>query len=107
MQFFKELYKIEREAKNNQLVSDQRYELRQKKSKPLMDKFKTWLDEMYPTVLPKSTLGKAMFYCLDRWPGLIRFLDDGHLEIDNNLTEQEIKPFVIARNYAEMCIMHS
>jgi transposase len=103
MRFFKELYKIEREAKNNKLTSEQRYELRQEKSKPLMEKFKTWLDEMYPTVLPQSALGKAMFYCIDRWPGLIRFLDDGRLEIDNNLTEQEIKPLVIARKNFLFC----
>src|ERR1700722_9337396 len=58
-----------------------------KKSKPLMDKFKCWLDELYPTVLPKSPLGNAMNYCLKLWPGLTRFLDDGRLEVDNNLTE--------------------
>jgi transposase len=97
MRFFKELYKIELEAKNNQLLPEQRYELRQRKSKPLMDKFKLWLDELYPTVLPQSPLGKAMHYCIKLWPGLTRFLEDGRLEIDNNLTEQEIKPMVIAR----------
>lgn len=103
MRFFKELYKVEREAKDNHLTPDQRYELRQKKSKPLMEKFKLWLDEMYPTVLPQSALGKAMNYCLNLWPGLARFLEDGRLEIDNNLTEQEIKPFVIARKNFLFC----
>ena len=97
LRFYKELYKVEREAKNRNMTSHQRYELRQQKSKPLMDKFKKWLDEMNPTVLPKSSLGKALFYCLDRWTELARFLEDGRLEIDNNHTEQEIKPFVIAR----------
>ena len=103
MRFFKELYAIEREAKNNNLTPEQRYELRQKKSKPLMEKFKTWLGEMLPTVLPKSPLGLAMQYCINRWSGLIRFLDDGRLEIDNNLTEQEIKPLVIARKNFLFC----
>jgi len=103
MRFFKELYAIEREAKNNKLTPEQRYELRQKKSKPLMDKFKTWLDEMFPTVLPKSPLGTAMQYCMNRWSGLTRFLNDGRLEIDNNLTEQEIKPLVIARKNFLFC----
>jgi transposase len=97
MRFYKELYKIEREAKNNKFTSEQRYKLRQEKSKPLMDKFKIWVDELYPTVLPKSPLGLAMFYCINRWSGLTLFLEDGRLEIDNNLTEQEIKPLVIAR----------
>jgi transposase len=103
MRFFKELYKIEREAKNNNLTPEQRHELRQQKSKPLMEKFKIWLDELYPTVLPKSPLGLAMSYCINRWPGLTRFLDDGRLEIDNNLTEQEIKPIVIARKNFLFC----
>lgn len=97
LRYFKELYKIEREAKLNQLTKDQRYALRQEKSKPLTEKFKIWLDEMYPTTLPQSPLGKALHYCIKLWPGLTRFLDDGRLEIDNNLTEQQIKPFVIAR----------
>lgn len=95
--FYKTLYKIEREAKNNKLTPTQRYELRLQKSKPILDKFKLWLDEIYPTVLPQSPLGKAVNYCIKLWPGLTRFLEDGRLEIDNNLTEQEIKPLVIAR----------
>ena len=103
MRFFKELYKIEREAKNNELTPELRYELRQKKSKPLMDKFKIWLDDIYPTVLPKSSLGNAVNYCIKFGAGLTRFLDDGRLEIDNNLTEQEIKPLVIARKNFLFC----
>jgi transposase len=103
MRFFKELYKIERYAKNNQFTSEQRVQLRQEKSKPLMDKFKVWLDSVYPTVLPQSSLGKAISYCLNRWPGLTRFLDDGRLEVDNNLTEQSIKPLVIARKNFLFC----
>ncbi len=97
LRYFKSLYKIERQAKNDNLTSDQRYSLRRKESKPLMDKFKLWLDEVYPTLLPKSPLGNAVNYCIKLWEGLTRFLDDGRLEIDNNLTEQEIKPLVIAR----------
>lgn len=97
LRFYKDLYKIEREAKNNGYTPAQRHALRQEKSKPLMDQFKAWLHEMYPTVLPQSPLGKAMHYCIKLWSELTRFLLDGRLEIDNNLTEQEIKPLVIAR----------
>jgi len=97
MRQYKELYKIERKAKEEQMSAEERYHLRQEKSKPLLDEFKKWLDEIFPTVLPQSVLGKAIQYCQNRWNGLIRFLDDGRLEIDNNLTEQKIKPIVIAR----------
>ncbi len=101
--FYKNLYKIERDAKNQNLMPAQRYQLRQEKSKPMMEKFKHWLEEVYPTTLPQSPLGKAINYCLKLWPGLTRFLDDGRLDIDNNLTEQEIKPFVIARKNFLFC----
>jgi transposase len=97
MRRYKDLYKVERKAKDGGLSPTDRYELRQKESKPLMESFKKWLDEILPTVLPQSPLGKAIQYHLNRWPGLTRFLDDGRLEIDNNLTEQKIKPIVIAR----------
>jgi transposase len=97
LRYFRLLYQIEREAKQNQLTHKERYQLRQEKSRPLVEKFKGWLDEVYPTLLPQSPLGKAVNYCIKLWPGLTRFLDDGRLEVDNNLTEQEIKPFVIAR----------
>jgi transposase len=103
MRFFKELYKIEREAKDNQLTPEQRHILRQEKSKPLMETFNAWVDQIYPTVLPQSPLGKALFYCINHRSGLMRFLEDGRLEIDNNLTEQEIKPFVIARKNFLFC----
>jgi transposase len=97
MRFYKRLYKIERQAKEQKLTFDERHAFRQKESKPVMTDFNNWLDEYAPTTLPKSPLGKAFNYCLKFWHDLCEFLNDGRLEIDNNLTEQEIKPFVIAR----------
>jgi transposase len=97
LRFYKRLYKIERKAKDQKLSPDQRHTLRQKESKPLMAEFKSWLEKYAVTTLPKSPLGKAFNYCLKFWDGLSEYLEDGRLEMDNNLTEQEIKPFVIAR----------
>ena len=48
-------------------------------------------------MLPKSVLGKAITYCRNQWPKLVRFLDDGRFEPDNNRAERSIKPFVIGR----------
>ena len=48
-------------------------------------------------VPPKSGIGGAINYTLKFWNGLTRYLEDGRLEIDNNLTERSIKPFVIGR----------
>ena len=103
LKHYRELYAIERHANDHKFTPDQRHQLRQEKSKPLMEAFKAWLDENYPLVLPKSPLGKAIAYCLKHWQGLCEFLNDGRLRIDNNLTEQEIKPFVIARKNFLFC----
>ena len=61
------------------------------------------MEASWPTVLPQSPLGKAIPYCSKRWSGLIRYVEDGRLEIDNNLTEQQIKPLVIARKNFLFC----
>lgn len=46
---------------------------------------------------PKSALGKALHYLLEQWPYLIRYLEDGRLELSNNRAERSIKPFVMGR----------
>lgn len=48
-------------------------------------------------MLPKSTFGQAIAYCLNQWEKLQAFLLDGRLELDNNRSERSIKPFVIGR----------
>ena len=48
-------------------------------------------------VPPQSPIAKAINYTLRHWEGLTRYLTDGRYLIDNNHTEREIKPFVIAR----------
>lgn len=97
LRFYKALYKIERQAKEQCLSPEARYALRQKESKPLLETFKKWIDTHKLLVLPQSPLGQAIQYCLNRWEGLIRYCEDGRLEIDNNHNEREIKPFVMAR----------
>jgi len=97
MRYFRKLYKIEANAKRLGLTADQRYELRQKESKPIVMEFHQFLLHSKLCVLPQSTLGKAIAYSLTHWEGLTRFLDHGELEIDNNATEREIKVLVMAR----------
>jgi len=91
------LYKIEREAKEKNLNASEIYQLRQEKSKPLLDEMKRWLDKNIQRTLPQSPIGQALSYCLKYWENLIRYIDDGRLEIDNNLSERAIRPFTIGR----------
>ena len=101
--YYSKLYKIERDAKDRKLSHEQRYALRQDKSKPIMEELYSWLDKIQPTVLPESTLGKAVGYAINHRVELKRFLDDGRLEIDNNHTERMIKPLVISRKNFMFC----
>ena len=52
---------------------------------------------MLPQVPPTSATGKALNYLHNEWDKLIRYLDDGRLEIDNNGAENAIRPFVLGR----------
>lgn len=94
------LYAIERMAKEQNLQADQIRDLRQKKSKPVLDELETWLKEEAANVLPQSAIGKAIAYTIKLWPRLTRYIEDGRLNIDNNLTENSIRPVALGRkNY--------
>jgi transposase len=70
---------------------------RQAEASPILEEIKIWLDRHYPDVVPKSLLGKAIGYALAQWPTLVVYVEDGRLAIDNNVSEREIKSFVIPR----------
>jgi transposase len=91
------LYQIEKEANRRQLDAFQIYHLRQEKSKPVLDKFKTWLETNRPLTPPKGLLGQAISYALANWKKLIIYIEDGRLRPDNNLVENAIRPFVLGR----------
>ncbi len=95
------LYRIEREAKS--LGDKERRTMRQKRSVPLLDAFRTWLDQHIPVVPPRSALGKAINYANKQWPKLTVYAEDGRLRMDNNLTENAIRPFVIGRKNFLFC----
>lgn len=93
----KKLYLVEREAKNKKLLPDERKELRQEKSKLHTEKFKEWLDDKADKVAPKTLLGTAVNYTIKIWGKLLRYLEAGEVPIDNNFTENVIRPFVVGR----------
>ncbi|MBF0182746.1 MAG: IS66 family transposase [Magnetococcales bacterium] len=91
------LYAIEKDLREKQASPETRHARRQEHAKPILDELKTWANKTVPTVPPKTALGVALGYLLGHWPRLIRYLNDGRLEIDNNAVENAIRPFVIGR----------
>jgi transposase len=95
-----QLYMIEHEARENGLSPEQRKELRAEQSVPVLQELEKWMKEQLPDVLPKSSIGQAIAYTLGLWPRLTRYIDNGQVEIDNNLIENSIRPVALGRkNY--------
>jgi transposase len=100
--FIQSLYKVEAEARESHLDAAARKELRLQRSLPVINALGKWLaDELKAGgILPRSAMGKAIMYTLDRWDKLSAYLYDGSLEIDNNLVENAIRPLALGRkNY--------
>jgi transposase len=89
------LFMIEREIR--QMTAEEHLQIRNLKSRPIVEEFRRWLDEVAGSVLTKSLFGTAVHYGCQQWPKLVRFLEDGRIELDNNRAERSIKPFVIGR----------
>ena len=100
--FIQSLYKVEADAREAKMSAAQRKELRLERSLPVLNAFGKWLADELKTgnILPKSAIGKAITYTVDRWDKLSAYLYDGSLEIDNNLVENAIRPLALGRkNY--------
>jgi hypothetical protein len=92
------LYEVEREVRGRQLNAGERLALRQAKSRPILDDIKAYLETEKPKVLPKSPMGDAIEYALKNWEALLRYCQDGDLEIDNNGAERSLRSIVVGRN---------
>jgi hypothetical protein len=91
------LYAVEKLARDAKMTPEQRHKLRQEKSKPIWDELRAWLDKNLGAVPPQSLTGKAITYLAADWPRLIRYLEDGRVEISNVRVENAIRPFVVGR----------
>jgi transposase len=89
------LYRVEKQARRR--VPEDRYARRQQQARPVLDELRSWLDDSLPLVPPTSATGKALHYLHREWGKLIRYLDDGRIEIDNNGAADAIRPFVVGR----------
>ena len=89
------LYVIEAEVRGQ--PPDQRRRARQDRTKPLVAALRGVLDDALRRLSPKSVMAVAIAYGTKRWAALTRFIDDGRLEIDNNIAERSLRSIAIGR----------
>jgi transposase len=92
------LYRIEDDIRGR--CAEDRRDIRQVRSRPLVDALQPWLREKLSLISQKTKLAEAIRYALSRWAGLSLFLDDGRIEIDNNVVERAIRPLALNRKNA-------
>ncbi|MEM1152274.1 MAG: IS66 family transposase [Pseudomonadota bacterium] len=90
-----ELYAVEKDARGKS--PEARVALRQARAKPIFDDLEAWLHAQLPKISGKSPLAQAIRYALGRMPKARPYLENGHLEIDNNTAERAVKPVAIGR----------
>ena len=95
LKFCQSLFRIERDLQ--EATAETRFLGRLERRSALLEKMRTWLLRAKEELLPKSATDGAVGYCLTQWSKLVRFLEDGRLELNNNRSERSIKPFVIGR----------
>ena len=97
--FIRKLYENEAQIKELQLEGEAIVDYRQANSKPVLDKFKLWMEAQIANtaLLPKDRLRKACNYALRRWDTLTVYLLFSNLKISNIQAEQTIRPTVVGR----------
>jgi transposase len=92
------LYGIEEQIRGK--PPDERRAVRQSQSKPLLDSLRQWFESSLPKLSRKSDTTAAIRYALSRWDALLRYIEDGHVEIDNNAAERSLRGVALGRkNY--------
>jgi hypothetical protein len=89
------LYKIEETIRGQS--AGQRQSVRNIRTRPLVDEFNSWLDATLARISGRSKLADVIRYAIRHWEGLVRFLDDGRIEIDSNTVERSIRPIALNR----------
>ncbi|MFZ1936121.1 MAG: IS66 family transposase [Thermoguttaceae bacterium] len=97
LSFYRQLYDVEERGKT--LDAAVRGALRQRDAAPVWDRMRCWLDgDALQRVLPQSAIGKALGYLRNQWSALRVYLGDGRIPIDNDQSEQIIRPLTVGRN---------
>jgi transposase len=90
-----ELYAIEESIRGR--PPDERRAVRRERSRPLLDTMFAWFQQTLAPLSQKSATAKAIHYALNRWEALVRYCDNGRIEIDNNAAERALRCVALGR----------
>jgi len=94
------LYRIEKWLRKTKAPPDCRELVRLARSRPIADELHQTILGQRSAHLPQSKLGEALNYALGQWEKFRLYLENGEVEIDNNLVENAIRPTKLgAKNY--------
>jgi hypothetical protein len=92
------LYGIEKEIRGRS--AEERRQIRNARARPLLESLRQWFEATLPKLSRKSDTTMAIRYALSRWDALLRYSNDGHIEIDNNAAERALRAVALGRkNY--------
>jgi transposase len=92
------LYGIEKEIRGR--PAEERQQVRNARARPLLESLRQWFEAMLPKLSRKSDTTAAIRYALSLWDALLRYSNDGHIEIDNNAAERALRAVALGRkNY--------
>lgn len=97
VQLYGRLYKVERLAKMRGLNPDGVLALRRQYSAGIVKKLYTWLARHATDDPPDTSFSKAIAYAINHKTALTKFVEDGRLDIDNNLCERQIRALALGR----------
>jgi transposase len=95
LKYFGALYDVERDVA--ELKPDRRCGVRQERARPIAEALHAWMTSRRKLVSEGSAIARALDYSLKRWDALTRYLVDGHVPIDNNWLENQIRPWALGR----------
>lgn len=93
LNLWEDLFKLEHLAR----TFDELLQIRNDRSRPIILKMKNWLTEKFIESRPESPFRKAIYYSLNHWPELTKFLDDSQIPLTNNEAERTIRQAVMGR----------
>jgi transposase len=95
LEWIRQLYDVEDRAR--EISADTRQKMRAAEATPVLDRIGARLVELEKRVLPKSVLAKAVSYANNQWQALRRYVEDGRLSIDNNISERTLRHQAVGR----------